>query len=368
MKAARARMAMLISVCVLSTAACSFDGVNSLSLPGNTSGGDTYRVTLDMADVQNLVGNSPVKANDATVGNIRSIKSDGWQARLTLDLNSSDSLPGNVHAKLSQTSLFGSQFIDLSVPDGVAPEGRLSDGANISIDRTARYPAVEEVLSALSLVLNGGGLQQVRTITNELDRVVGGREDESRSLIKNLQVFVDGLADQRHDIEKAIESVNRLGTELAHQTQTIDAGIASIEPALGVLNEQQEKLTQMLTSVGRFGDAATGVIRNSKADIESNLADLAPALNALADTGKNLPEALKIALTIPFPVTTTARGVRGDYLNLFLTLDISTDTITNKIIPSLGRQKRTQPAPARQNANPLSAPLTANDSDDGGQR
>lgn len=367
MNAARARLGVLLSICILSSAACSFDGVNSISLPGNTSGGDTYRVTVEMADVQNLVGNSPVKANDATVGNIRSIKTDSWRARLTLDLNSGDPIPGNVHAKLSQTSLFGSQFIELSVPDGVAPEGRLSDGASIAIDRTSRYPAVEEVLSALSLVLNGGGLQQVRTITNELDRVVGGREDESRSLIKNLRVFVDGLADQRRDIERAIEGVNRLGTELAAQTDTIDAGIASIEPALGVLDQQKEQLTQMLTSVGRFGDAASGIIHDSKADIESNLADLAPTLNALANTGKDLPEALKIALTIPFPVSTTARGIRGDYLNLFLTLDVSTETIANKVIPSVTRQQRTTPAPARQNANPLRAPLTPNSSDDGGQ-
>ncbi|PYE12361.1 phospholipid/cholesterol/gamma-HCH transport system substrate-binding protein [Williamsia limnetica] len=367
MNAARTSLGMLVSICILATTACSFDGVNSIALPGNTSGGDTYRVTLDIEDVQNLVGNSPVKANNATVGNISSIKTDGWQARITLDLNADDPIPANVSAKLSQTSLFGSQFIDLTVPEGQAPQGRLSDGANIAIDRTDRYPAVEEVLSALSLVLNGAGLQQIRTITNELDRVVGGRETESRSLIKNLRVFVDGLADQRRDIERAIESVNRLGAELAAQTETIDAGIAAIEPALGVLDEQQKQLTQMLTSVGRFGDAATGIIRDSKSDIESNLADLAPTLNALADTGKDLPEALKIALTIPFPIATTARGIRGDYLNLFLTLDISVDTIANKVIPSVTRQKRIAPTPARQNADPLSAPLTPANSDDGGQ-
>jgi phospholipid/cholesterol/gamma-HCH transport system substrate-binding protein len=362
------RILGLASACAALTAVagCTFDGVNSIPLPGNAVAGGGYTVTVELADAQNLVGNSPVKANNVTVGNIRKIENDGWHAKLTLAIVDDAVLPANIGAKLSQTSVLGSQYVELSVPPNEQPTGKLANGAVIPLARTSQYASTEEVLSALSLVLNGSGLQQVRTITGELDDVIGGREDSVHSLIGNLSSFVGGLDAQRDDITRAIDSMDRLGAELAQQSATLDRGITSIQPALEVLRGQQAKLTQMLSAVGRFGDLATGVLHDSKDNLKTNLAQLAPTLQQLAAAGNDLPEALKIALTIPFPITTADRGIRGDYLNLFLTLDISPQTIANKILPSIPHNFPGNNA--RQAANPLTAPVAPAAADNGGPR
>ncbi|MCU1643020.1 MAG: mce4E [Nocardia sp.] len=365
------RVLGLVSSCagLIATAGCTFDGVNSIPLPGNAVAGSGYTVTVELADAQNLVGNSPVKANNVTVGNIQRIENDGWHAKLTLAIVDDVVLPGNIGAKLSQTSVLGSQYIELSVPPTEKPTGRLAHGAVIPLARTGQYASVEEVLSALSLVLNGAGLQQVRTITGELDDAVGGREESIHSLIGNLNRFVGGLDAQRDDITRAIDSMDRLGAELAQQSTVIDRGITSIQPALDVLRGQEGKLTQMLAAVGQFGDKATGILHDSKIDLQANLANLAPTLQQLAAAGNDLPEALKIALTIPFPVTTADRGIRGDYLNLFLTLDISPQTIANKVIPSIPHNFGG--LTARQAVDPLIAPAAPGNPanpDNGGPR
>ncbi|WP_281168899.1 MCE family protein [Gordonia aichiensis] len=338
-------------------AACSFSGVNSVPLPGNTSDGDTYRVEVELANAQNMVGNSPVKVDNVTVGNIRSITVDGWHAKLVLELDKDKNIPANVNAALAQTSLFGSQYIELSVPKGQEPKGQLHDGMRIALKDTSQYPAVEEVLSSLSLVLNGSGLQQLRTITSELDRVMTGHEDSSRSLIRRLNTLVSGLSDQRRDIQNAVDGLAKLSGELKKQQSTIAKGIDSISPALAILDTQQDELVRMLDSVGRFGDAATGVLNRSRDDLTSDVSSLKPTLDQLSKSGTNLTEALKIALTVPFPINTTSRAIRGDYMNLFLTLDISADKIAKVVIPSVGRLPNARPQTARSDADPLRAPL-----------
>lgn len=351
-------VATLLGVALISIAstACSFDGVNSVPLPGNTAGSDTYRVVVDLADAQNLVGNSPVKAGNVTVGNIRKVETNGWHARALLDIDSDKQIPANVHAALAQTSLFGSQYIELAVPEGEGPQGKLDDGSHIAVADTSQYPPVEKVLSSLSLVLNGSGLQQLRTITDQTDQILNGHEQNARQLLGRLNTFVSDINKQRGDIENAIESMASLSTKLSGQVKTITHGIDTIGPAIGVLNAQEKNLMTMLDSIGSFGDSATGVLNRSRDGLVDEVRNLAPTLNSLAASGKSLPEALKVALTLPFPVTTIERTAKGDYVNLFLTLDISPQKLANVVLPSVTRKPRDEPQLSRQAVDPLRAP------------
>lgn len=63
------------------------------------------------------------------------------------------------------------------------------------------------------------------------------------------------------------------------------------------------------------------MIKESKADLVANLRALQPILDKLADAGADLPNALGMMLTYPFP-TAAANGIKGDYQNIHLTVDI----------------------------------------------
>ncbi|MBS4102990.1 MCE family protein [Tsukamurella paurometabola] len=347
-----------------SSAACTFDGIGSIPLPGNTSG-STYSVEVELADADNLVTNSPVKAGNVTIGNVSRIKTDGWKARVSLDLNHKDEVPGNVQAKLGQTSLLGSQYIELSVPDGQRPNGLLKAGTVIPMALTAAYPPAEQVLSALSLVLNGSALQQLQTITDETSRVLDGHQTQARELIPRLRTFVDRITAQREDITRAIDSLASLGKKLADDKDTLARGITTLGPAVEVLNGQRENLVKMLSSLGAFGDAATGVLNASRDNLITEVKALTPILKSLSESRNDIPEALKVAITTPFSVDTVDRTIRGDYVNLFLTVDISPGKLASTVIPSLGRQQRGEPPTYRQSVNPLTAPV---ESGRGGRR
>lgn len=331
-----AAAATLVAMAMATVTGCSFNGLNSFPLPGNSTGGEpVFTVEVEMADVQNLVANSEVKAGNVTVGTVRSIRVDTSIAVLTVDVRQDAHLGSNATATLAQKSLLGAQYLELVTPQGQDAVGQLRDGDVIPLSRTSRFPETEAVLSTLSLLLNGGGLQQIRTITRESNAALGGNEAEVNALFGRLATFVEGLDSQREDIVRAIDSLDRLSGDLAAQTGTIDRAVSSIQPALTIVDDQQRLLRDMLGSVGSAAEVANETLDASHDDLTANLANLAPTLTELAATGSTLANSLIVAATIPFPVTTAANTIRGDYINLFMNLDVSIPTLQNDVLGSI---------------------------------
>ena len=156
-----------------------YNGIYAIPLPGGANlGSHPYQVTAQFADAGDLVPQSAVMVNDVAVGRVTRIflPKGSWIASVTMLVNGSVRLPGNAIAEIEQSSLLGEQFVALSVPPGIAPTGRLAGGALIPVVRTTSNATVEQVLGALSLLLNGGGIDQLHTITTELNKALSGNE------------------------------------------------------------------------------------------------------------------------------------------------------------------------------------------------
>jgi phospholipid/cholesterol/gamma-HCH transport system substrate-binding protein len=325
----------------LSLSGC--QGVFDLPLPGGAAqGSDVYRVTVDFRDVLDLVPQSAVKVNDVTVGAVDKITLDGWHAQVRLRIRDSVKLPDNAVAELRQTSLLGEKFVSLAPPTDQPPQGRLGNGDAIPLSRSGRNPEVEEVLGALSLILNGGGVAQLKTINVELTKAMAGRESDIRDAVHQLDTFIGGLDEQKADLVRALDGLDRLSATLAAQKSDIASAIDNLGPGLTVLADQRKQLTQMLVALSDLGKVGTRVINASKADTVANLKALQPTLTKLADAGANLPKALEMALTYPFPATATG-AVQGDFTNLRITADLDLRGIIGNLKPSGGPDLPTLP-------------------------
>src|SRR5690606_3628290 len=115
-------------------AGCQFGGLNSLDMPGTAGHGPgSFTVTVQLPDVSTLPQNSPVMVHDVTVGSVSGIdavqRPDGtFLAAAQLSLDKDVHLPANATARVAQTSLLGSQHIELAEPVDEAPQGRLQAG------------------------------------------------------------------------------------------------------------------------------------------------------------------------------------------------------------------------------------------------
>jgi phospholipid/cholesterol/gamma-HCH transport system substrate-binding protein len=304
--------------------------VYSLPLPGGPDvGEDPMTVKVEFADVLDLVPQSTVKVNDVSVGKVTAIDLEGYQALVTLAVRRDVELPDNAVAELRQTSLLGEKFVELSAPEEGASSNALGDGDTIPIERAGRNPEVEEVLGALSLLLNGGGVAQLKTITQELNKALEGREESAKSVLRNLRTFTGQLDENKADIVAAIESLNRLALAAEKQLPTIDKALEELPSALDSIDRQRDDLVEMLAALNDLSDVAVDVIARSKGATITSLERLNPVLTQLAASGDDFTNAFHVFLTYPFVDEVVGRDPQvarnlhmGDYTNLSITLDV----------------------------------------------
>ncbi|MFJ5972651.1 MCE family protein [Streptomyces sp. NPDC093060] len=340
----KGRLAAWTAVGSLLLTGCEFNGWYDVPLPGGAAAdGRAYHVTVDFRDVMDLVPQSAVKVDNVTVGAVEKVELDGWHARVRLRIADSVKLPGNAVAELRQTSMLGEKYVALSPPAGTQPVGRLRDGDRIPLSRSGRNPDVEEVLSALSALLNGGGVAQLKTITVELNKALDGRESRVRSLLKELDSFLGGLDDQRADIVRALKGVDRLAERLKKEKKTIAEAVDTMPPALKVLADQRRDLTKMLTGLSRLGRTGTRVVNASRDDTVADLRKLRPVLQQLNKAGDDLPNSLELLTTYPFP-RNVVDAVKGDYVNLKITADLDLAGMYGNVTDKPGKGRST-PAP-----------------------
>jgi phospholipid/cholesterol/gamma-HCH transport system substrate-binding protein len=311
----RTRRGAALLVAVLLLSGCGFRGAYSFDLPGGADlGNRSYSVQIQFADVLDLVPQSGVRVADVPVGRVKEISlSDDWTAVVTVEVNGDVDLPANAVAMIQQSSLLGEKYVELAAPGSEVPTGTLEDGALITLDRTNRNVEVEELLGALSLVLNGGGLTQLQTINSELGQALQGREDAVRNTLTQLDTFIGGLDQQKQEINRALDSVNALAATLSAGTGTITTALDTIGPGLDVVNQQRDLLVSMLQSLAGLGDVGTRVINQAGANTVANLQALQPILSQLAAAGPDLANALDLILTYPFPASSlSALHTRAD--------------------------------------------------------
>ncbi|HWH29440.1 MAG TPA: MCE family protein, partial [Mycobacteriales bacterium] len=332
-RARAARSAVAAGVAAALLAGCGFEGARDIPLPGGEGqGDDAYKVTVEFEDVLDLVPQSAVKVDDVTVGSVESIELDGYTARVVARINPEVELPANTTASLRQTSLLGEKFVSFDRPPEDQARGRLRGGETIGLDRTERSAEIEEVLSALSLVLNGGSIEQLQVINTELINLLEGREGDIKEFLDQLDGFLGGLDAQKADIVRALESLDRLTARFAAERQTLAVALDDIPPGVQVLTEQRENITRMLTALDQLSTVAVRTIEASRQNTRASLEALRPILSQLNAAGTDFPNSLELLTTYPFP-RTIDQGIKGDYANLFVTVDADISQIIESECP-----------------------------------
>ncbi|NKQ51951.1 MCE family protein [Amycolatopsis sp. K13G38] len=326
----RSTFTALLIGSTLAVTGCQPGGVGALPLPGTQGRSDgSYAVTVELADASELYPNSVVMVDNVNVGTVTQVRRQGWHANLTVSLNPDVNLPANAVATVGQTSLLGAKHLALEPPTTVAPQGKLAQGATISLSQSHDYPDTEDVLASVSLLLNGGGLQQVQTITTELNKALGnGRDEQVRQTLQQLNTFMGTLDRQKDDITAALTGLDRLGAQAEAHNQVISDVLTQMPTALQTLNDERAALTNALNSLGNFSDAATGTVNDVRDTLTRNLQNLTPVLQGLADAGHALVGSTGLLATGLFPLSTNKSLFKGDYANLSIILDFTNSAIS----------------------------------------
>jgi phospholipid/cholesterol/gamma-HCH transport system substrate-binding protein len=359
-------LALLMGALVLSS--CGWRGISNITIPGGPgTGAGSYTLYLQVPDTLAINGNSRVMVADVYVGSIKAIQLKNWIATLTLGLDKSVKLPKNATAKIAQTSLLGSQHVELAAPPNPSPQ-LLKDGDTIPLKNSSAFPTTEQTLASLALILRGGGIPNLEALQNEVYNIFNGRGDQIRAFLGKLDTFTDQLNQQRDDITHAIDSTNRLLVYVGQRNDVIDRVLTDIPPLIKHFADTKNLLINAVDALGRLSIAVEH-LEPVRPALHTDLQRLQCPLRELGRASPDLIGALKLILTEPFDIDTVPKLVRGDYTNVSVTIDVTYSSVDNAFLTgtglsgalraleqSFGRDPQTMIPDVRYTPNPNDAP------------
>ncbi|WP_214369708.1 MlaD family protein [Pseudonocardia sp. H11422] len=302
-------------------------------IPGITGG--EYRVTVHVADVDNLVYFSDVRMAGVRVGKVQEIENtDGGTARVVLALDREVApLHEGVTMRMGAKTLIEETYVD--VRDGNGPP--LPDGSMLA-DSTVT-PGVQ------------------------LDDVLGSLDPEAREALGSaLRSFGAGTEGRREDVTGVVQGLGALGREgrtaldaLAAQSEDLKALSANTTELLQALDTRQGQVATMVVDAQRITDVTAG----GNADIEATMRELPGVLGSAGTASTRLtelsgalgPVAANLDAAAPFLSTAldqlpaVSSDLRGLLPPLAGTLDAAPSTLDR--VPTFGQDARALIPPAR---------------------
>jgi phospholipid/cholesterol/gamma-HCH transport system substrate-binding protein len=365
--ASRRGLVLLLAALVL--VSCDWRGIANLALPvGRGTGSKHLTIYVQMPDTLALNTNSRVRVADVWVGTVRDIRLKNWIATLTLDVDPSVQLPANATAKIGQTSLLGTQHVELAAPPSPSPQP-LKSGDTIGLMNSSAYPTVERTLASVAVILSGGGISNLDVIQTEILNVLDGHGDQVREFLKRLDTFTAELNRQRDNLTRAIDSTNQLLTVVANRNDTLDRVLTDLPPLIQHFADTRELFADAIESLGRFSDVANRALSDTRPNLHQSLQSLQRPLSQLERASPYVVGSLKLALTAPFNIDYVSKVIRGDYVNVSGALDLTLSTMDNTLLSgtgfsgalraleqSWGRDPNTMIPDVRYTPNPNDAP------------
>jgi phospholipid/cholesterol/gamma-HCH transport system substrate-binding protein len=370
----RAWHGLVLLAAALTLSSCGmlpWKGISNVELPGGPgSGAGAYTVYVQMPDTLAINGNSKVMVADVFVGSIRKIELKNWVATLTLGLNKNVKLPKNATAKIGQTSLLGSQHIELAAPPDPSSQ-LLRNGDTIPLKNSSAYPSTEQTLASLAMIVRGGGLPNLEVLQNEVNNILTGRGPQIRAFLGKLDTFTRELNEQRDDITHAIDSTNRLLAYVATRSDVLDRALTEFPPLIKYFADPsyQKHLIDAVNSVGQLSQAVALYLGETRGPLHQNLQLLQCPLKELGRASPDLLGALKLIFTAPFDLDSAPKLIRGDFMNSSLEIDTTLSSVDNAFLTgtgfsgalraleqSFGRDPATMIPDVRYTPNPNDAP------------
>jgi phospholipid/cholesterol/gamma-HCH transport system substrate-binding protein len=303
------------------------------SLPKISSvGSGTYTLRAVFANVLNLPDDAQVRNGAEVIGQVSNISTENFQADLTLDIKKGVHIPVGTTAQIRFDNPLCDEYVALEAPTSSLipiPMSQqpgspfLAPGTLIPESLTSTAPSVEDTFGALSLVLNGGGINQLQVIIHELNNTFNGNQPQIRSFLVTIEHGLNSLAGGRVAIDNALTSIEGLTHKLNGGRQTIASGINAIAPAVGVLADENGQIQSLIGELSDLGAIGTRVAQQSGENSVNDVRALLPVVQQLQSVSDQLAPDLSSLASFE---AETPKIAPGDYLQV--------NVIANVLLPS----------------------------------
>lgn len=287
----RTACAGLVAGSVALTAGCGVT-VEDLPLPKPGVSGDTYTVHAIFENALNLPEQAKVKVGGSDVGQVGAISTSNYTAEVEMHIRSDIALPTTSTAELRQATPLGDVFVALTIPPKTDGQQIIPDGGTIGLEQTSAGATVEELLASLSMLLNGGGLNELAVIANELDSIVSGHAPETQHLLVEMTGVIESLNRNTTQIDSTLDGLNATLATLNLNRAQLGAVADSLPAMIGTISENTAAIGDTMAKFSVTSAALEDFSRTTGDDLNNLVHNTDVLMTSLSQMGDNLGQTL----------------------------------------------------------------------------
>jgi phospholipid/cholesterol/gamma-HCH transport system substrate-binding protein len=188
---------------------------------------------------------------------------------------------------------------------------------------------VEDALASASLLINGGGLSQLGTITTESNKALGGHEGQVRDLLERSGALLAEVNASSADIDRTLRALAGVSVMLDRRRDTVRRALVDVRPAAQVLRANLGRITALLTTLERFAGNANEVVDQTRDQVLTIVREAVPLLQELSSVRSVLPATLDAINRLAAMLDNL---LPNDYLNLGTHLYLDRGIIAGQLL------------------------------------
>ncbi len=294
-----------------------------------SSGG--HRIVGEFADIGDLVIRANVQQSDAVVGTVTKIalvdRAGSWIARVEMRLEKDTAIPDGTTAVVRATSLLGEKYIDLEAPAAIGND--LPDGAVIPITRTGKAPELEDLLSRLGGILQGGALEDLARLSTAGAMILEGQEENVGRVLDQTAKLARSLRRERDARAAGLAGLASASRTLEKGVDPLDRFLESSDDALRLLADQRDEVEQLVVDLDRLAGPLADLTRSHSDDVDAQVRALRKVVPKLYEARGVLADAVE---KLPAFTKLFAEATPGDYVQL----DINLQAVPLSLAPGSG--------------------------------
>jgi phospholipid/cholesterol/gamma-HCH transport system substrate-binding protein len=288
-KATRARvLGGLVSVVALAAVPACGLTVENIPLPKPQVPGETYTVHAVFSDALNLPAQAKVKVGGSDVGIVTDITTSNFTADVEMKIRKDVALPAGSKAELRQATPLGDVFVAVAMPPKEPGQKMISDGGTIPLEQTSAGATVEELLTSVSLLINGGGVNQISKLVTQLDSMVGGRGPQISHLIVEMTNVIASLNSQTDNIDATLNGLDATLATINQNKESLGAVADALPPMIGTLAETNQQIGDLLAKIGVTSAALDDFASTTTTQLDQLLQNTTKLMNGLTQMGDSL--------------------------------------------------------------------------------
>ncbi|MQY25848.1 MCE family protein [Nocardia aurantia] len=272
---------LITAVALLGTSGCAVT-VDSVPMPKPGLGRPGYTIHAAFTDALNLPDHAQVKIGGTDIGIVTGIHTTNFVADVQLLIRDDIRLPKGTTVELRQATPLGDMFVAMSLPAAKDAGEPMRDGDSIGTDHTAAGASVEQLMMSVSLLLNGGGINQAAKITTEMNSMFAGRAPQLAHLLTELTAAIAALNQRTGDIDSTLIGLNSLSGALAQRKRDLGAAADTFPALIGLLTENNQQMVELLTKVATTTDALGDFATTTGDDFVSLFQSIQALMSAFA--------------------------------------------------------------------------------------